>query len=121
MTVTPIPIRGLFSRFRFGKRAILLVLIAEVLTVGTIFVVIPIMVVLVASVIDPVVILIVSMLFFLASIVLRLCRCGNCCGGSKGCGKNTESEKKPMSIVHVVISSLKISFRNPGSQRVCGE
>jgi hypothetical protein len=42
MTVTPIPIRGLLFRFRFSKGTIFLVFIAEVLTVGTVFVAIPI-------------------------------------------------------------------------------
>jgi hypothetical protein len=99
MTVTPIPIRSLLFRLRFSKGAIFFVFIAEVLTVGTVFVGIPIVIVLVATVIDPVLVLVVSMFFLLASIVLRLCRSGNC----KGCGKNKETEKISISIVHVVI------------------
>ena len=54
MAVTPIPIRRLLLRFRLSKGAILFVLLAEVLAVGTVFVVVPIVVVLVGTIIDPV-------------------------------------------------------------------
>jgi hypothetical protein len=42
------------------------------------------------------------MVFCLASIVLWLGRSANCCGGGKGCGKNKETEKISMTMVHVV-------------------
>jgi hypothetical protein len=103
MTVTPIPIRGLLLRFRLSKGPIIFVSLAQILTVGTVFVAIPIVIVPVAMVVDPVVVFIVSMVVFLASIVLRLCRSGNCCGGSKSCGKNKETEEISISTVHVVI------------------
>jgi hypothetical protein len=56
----------------------------------------------VATVIDPFLVLVVSMIFLLASIVLRFCRSANCRRGGKGYGKNKEAEKISISIVHVV-------------------
>src|ERR1700686_133267 len=100
MTVTPIPIRSLLFRFRFSKGTIFFVFIAEVLTVGAIFVGIPIVVILMAAIIDPVLVFVV-LTFCLASIVLWLCRSANCCGGGKGCGKNKETEIISITIVHV--------------------
>jgi hypothetical protein len=101
MTVAPVPIRRLLPRLRFGKGTIVLVSLAEVLTVGTVFVVIPIVVVFVATVIDLVLVLIVSTVFFLASIVLRLGRSTNCCWGGKGCSKNKRTEKISVPTMHV--------------------
>jgi hypothetical protein len=101
MTVTPIPIRGLLSRFRFSKGTIFLVFIPAILTVGTVLVGIPVVIVLVATVIDPVLVFVVSMVFLLASIVLRLCR-ANCCWGGKDCGKNKRTQKISISTVHLV-------------------
>jgi hypothetical protein len=48
LDVTPISIRGLLSRFRFSKGTIFLVFIPAILTVGAVFVGIPIVIVLVA-------------------------------------------------------------------------
>jgi hypothetical protein len=102
MTVAPIPIRCLLLRFRFSKGTILFVSLAEVLTIGTIFVVIPIVIVLVATVIDPVLVLVVSMVFFLASIVLRLGRSTHRCWGGKGCSKKKGTEQISITMVHIV-------------------
>jgi len=117
MTVTPIPIRGLLFRFRFSKGTIFLVFIPAILTVGMVFVGIPIVIILVATVTYPVLVFIVSTswVFFLASIVSRLCRRANCRWGDKGCGRNKETEKISISTVHLVFqssSSLKICSRN---------
>ena len=103
MTVAPIPIRRLLLRFRFGKGTILFVSLAEVLTIGTVFVVIPMVIVLVATVIDPVLVFIVSMVFFLAPIVLRLGGSTNCCWSGKGCSKKKGTEQISVTTVHVVI------------------
>jgi hypothetical protein len=102
MTVTPIPIRGLLFRFRFSKGTIFLVFIPAILTVGTVFVGIPIVIVLVAAVIYPVLVFIVSMVFLLAFIVLRLCRRANCRWGGKDCGKKNRTQKISISTVHLV-------------------
>jgi hypothetical protein len=58
--VAPIPIRPLLLVSRISNGPMLTMSLAEVLTIGTIFVAIPIAVVLVGTVIDPVVPLIVS-------------------------------------------------------------
>jgi hypothetical protein len=102
MTVAPIPIRRLLLRFRFSKGTIIFVSLAEVLTIGTVFVVIPMVIVLVATVIDPVLVLIVSMVFFLAPIVLRLGGSTNCCWSGKGCSKKKGTEQISVTTVHVV-------------------
>lgn len=102
MTVAPIPIRRLLLGFRFGKGTIVFVSVAEVLTIGTVFVVIPIVVVLVRMVIDPVVaVFVVSMVFLLAFIVL-LPGCTNSRWGGKGCGKKKRTDKISITMVHVV-------------------
>jgi hypothetical protein len=102
MTVAPIPICRLLLLFRLGKGTILFVSLAEVSTIGTVFVVIPIMVVLVGAVIDLVVIPIVSMVFFLASIVLQLGRSTNCHWRGKGCTKKKGTDKISITTMHIV-------------------
>ena len=102
MSVTPIPIRPLFTLFHLGERTILSVSLPEVLTIGTIFVVIPVVVVLVGAVIDPVAVLSVSMVFFLPSIVLWLGRSTNRHWGGKGRSKKKGTEKISITTVHFV-------------------
>jgi hypothetical protein len=122
MTVAPVPIRRLLLRLRFRKRTIVLVFLAEVLMVGTVFVVIPIVVVLVATVIDLVLVLIVSTVLFLTSIVLRLARSTNCCWSGKGCGKNKRTEKISIPTVHVVfLLAQNFHLGILGSPGVCSD
>jgi hypothetical protein len=116
--VTPIPIRRLLLLFRLSKGTILFVPLAEVLTVGTVFVVIPIVVVLVGAIIDPVAVFIVSMVFFLASIVLRLGRSTDCRRGHKGCSKKKGTEKISITTVHIVFLLAQEFLRGVFS---CGE
>jgi hypothetical protein len=71
---------------------ILSVPLAEIHAVGTIFVVIPIVVVLVGAVVNPVLVIIVAMAFFLTPVVLRSGRCTHCCWSGKGCSKKKETE-----------------------------
>ena len=74
MTVTPIPIRTLFFRLQFHKGVILSVPFAEIYAIGTVFVVIPIVIILVLTVIEPVAVIVVTTVFFLTPVVLRLGR-----------------------------------------------
>jgi len=92
MTVTPIPISPLVPLPHFNKRMILSVPLAEIRAVGTIFVVIPIVVVLVGAVVNPVLVIIVAMAFFLTPVVLRPGRRTHCCWSGKGCSKKKETE-----------------------------
>jgi hypothetical protein len=55
MTVTPVPIRLLLLLFLFGKGPILFVIVLKIPAIGMVFAVIPIVVVLMGTVIDPVV------------------------------------------------------------------
>jgi hypothetical protein len=122
MTVAPVPIRRLVPVFRFSKGPILFVSLVEVLSIGTVFVAIPIVVILVATVVDPVVVLIVSMVFFLASILLRLGRSTNRCWGGQGCSKQKGTEKISITTVHVVfLLAQEFQLEILGSQRVCSD
>jgi len=102
MTVTPLPIRSLLLLFHFRKRTILSVSLAEIQTIGMVFVVIPIVIVPVVTVIEPVAIIVVTTVFFLASIVLRPGRGNQCRWSGKGCSKQKGFEKISMATVHVV-------------------
>jgi FlaA1/EpsC-like NDP-sugar epimerase len=102
MTVTPLPIRPLLLLFRSRKRPILSVSLAEVQTIGMVFVVIPIVIVPVVAVVEPVAVLIVSMVFFLSSVVLLPGRSTHCRWYSKRCSKKKGTEKISIATVHVV-------------------
>jgi len=102
MTVTPVPIRVLFFHFQFHKGVILSVSFAEVYAERTVFVVIPIVIILVLTVIEPVAVIVVAAVFFLASVILRLgpgihrrrrCQC---------CAKNKETEQILIATLHFV-------------------
>jgi hypothetical protein len=122
MTVAPIPVRPLLLLLHFSKRTILSVSLPEVLTIGTIFVVIPIVVVLVVTVVDSVAVLVVTTVFFLTPIVLWPGRCANRWWSSKGCSKNKGTEKISVTTMHVVfLLAQKFHLGILGLQRVCSD
>jgi len=102
MTVTPLPIRPLLLLSHFRKRPILFVSLAQVQTIGVVFIVIPIVIVPVVTVIEPVTVIVVPTVFFLASIVLRPRRSHHCRWSGNGCSKQKGTEKISMATVHVV-------------------
>jgi hypothetical protein len=102
MTVTPIPIRPLISLFHFRKRTILSVSFTQVHAKGTVFVVIPVVIVPVITVIDAVAVIVVTTVFFLSSVVLRLACCVHYRWRSQGCCKNEKTEQILMATLHVV-------------------
>jgi hypothetical protein len=77
MTVTPIPIRPLRLAVRFSEGTIPSVILLEIPAIGAVFVVIPIVIVLVGTVVDPIAVLIVSTVVSLASVVWRPRRSAN--------------------------------------------
>jgi hypothetical protein len=103
MTVAPIPVRLLVPLSLFGKRPVVSVTLLEIPAIGMVFVVIPIVIVLVITVVDSIAVLIVSMIFFLASAVLRLGPCIHCRWHSKSSSKNKRTEKILISSVHIFI------------------
>ena len=76
--MAPIPISRLLPLLCYSEGTILLVSLPEILAVGTVFVVIPIVIVLVGTVVDPVAIIIFAMTFFLTCAVLRPGRSTHC-------------------------------------------
>lgn len=78
MVVAPIPVRSLLFHLEFGKGTILSVAFSEIDSEGMVFAIIPIVKVLVLTIVNPPLILIVSVVFFLASIILRRGRRPNC-------------------------------------------
>jgi hypothetical protein len=70
MTVAPVPIRLLVSLFCFSKGSVVSVALLEISAIGMVFAVVPIVVVLVITVVDPILVLIISAVFFLSSVVL---------------------------------------------------
>ena len=76
--------------------------LAEVDAEGTVFIIIPIVIVLVVTVVDLSVILIVSMVFFLASIRFRFGRGVNCRWRSKYYRKKKGTEQILVSMLHVI-------------------
>jgi hypothetical protein len=93
MAVPPVPIRSLLLFLQLSKAPIRPVFRAKVLAIDAVFVFVPIVIVLVVAVVDPVMILIVPMVFFLASIVLRLGRRRHCGWNGKGCSEKKELNK----------------------------
>ena len=74
MTVPPIPIGPLLPAARFSNRTIFFVIPLEIPAIGMVFVRIPIVIVLVAAVVDAFAFPIpVSLVFFLMSVVLLPC------------------------------------------------
>lgn len=82
MIVAPIPVRGLLVALQFGDVAIHDVLVAEVLPVRAVLIVIPVVIILVGPVVNAL-LLLVAMVVFLTSVILRR---GFCADGY-GCGK----------------------------------
>ena len=78
MTMAPIPVCPLLLLPNLSKGPVLSVMLLEIPAISTIFVIVPIVIVLVITVVDPVAVLIVSMTFFLTSVVLRLARSIHC-------------------------------------------
>jgi hypothetical protein len=108
MTVTPIPIRPLLPAVRFSKTTMRSVILLEILTIGTVFVVIPIVIVLVVTVVDPAAVTLAAMVFFSTSVVLLPGRSTHCRRHSKDCSKNKGTEKISTATVHVFFSWLEI-------------
>jgi hypothetical protein len=100
MTVPPIPIRSLLPAVRSSKRTILSAILLEVQTIGTVFVFIPIVIVLVVTVVEPVAALLVSTVIFLTSVVLPPGRSTHCRWCNKGCSKKKGTEKISIVTVH---------------------
>ena len=101
MTVAPVPIRLLVSLFCFSKGSVVSVALLEISAIGMVFAVVPIVVVLVITVVDPILVLIISAVFFLSSVVLLSGRSAYRRGDSKGCGKHKETEQISMITVHI--------------------
>jgi hypothetical protein len=85
MSVAPVPIVPLFFHFQFDKGMVLAVPFAEVYTVRTVLIVIPVVIVLMVPVVDPVLVFAVSVVFFLASVLLRPARRVHCRGRRESC------------------------------------
>lgn len=101
MIVTPIPIRPLLLLFHFGEGSISFVPLGEILTVETVFVVVPVVIVVAGAIVEPFVVLIVAMVLFLAPIVLRPGRSHHCRWSGNGCSKQNGTEKISMTTVHL--------------------
>jgi len=69
--MTPIPLLCLLLHLELHKWMVLTVSLAQIYAIRTIFVVVPVVVVLVLTVINPVAVIVVSMVFFLTSVVFR--------------------------------------------------
>lgn len=121
MTVTPVPIRRLFFHLQFHKGVILTVPFAEVYTEGTVFVVIPIVVILVLTVIEPVAVIVVTTVFFLTPVVLRFACCVHRRWRSQGSAKNKKAEQILITTLHVAFFMAQDFLLGIlGLQRVCG-
>ena len=73
--MTPIPILSQLLHPEFDKGMVLTASLAQIYAIRTIFVVVPVVVVLVLTVINPVAVIVVAMVFFLTSVVLRSVSC----------------------------------------------
>src|SRR6266849_2031782 len=104
MTVTPVPIRRLFFHLQFHKGVIFSVPFAEVYTEGTVFVVIPIVIILVLTVIELVAVIVVTTVFFLTPVVLRLACCVHRRWRSQGSAKNKKKAEQ------ILITTLHVAF-----------
>jgi hypothetical protein len=62
MIVTPIPIRPLLLPFHFSKGPISFVLLGEILTIETVFVVVPVVIVVVGAIVEPVAIVVAALI-----------------------------------------------------------
>jgi hypothetical protein len=119
MTVTPLPILTLFFHLQFHKGVILSVPFAEVYAEGTVFVVIPIVIVLVLTVIESVVV--VTTVFFLTPVVLRLGPSIHYRWRSQGCAENKKAEQILIATLHVVfLLAQDFLLGILGQQGVCG-
>lgn len=120
MTVTPIPIRPLLLLSHFSERPIFSVSLPEVYAEGTVFVVIPIVIVLVVTVVEPIAVIVVTTVFFLSSVVLCPGRSADYRWRGKGRSKKNGTEKISISTVHVVfLLAQEFLLGNLGLQRVC--
>jgi hypothetical protein len=100
MTMTPVPIRTLFFHLQFHKGVILSVPFAKVCTEGTVFVLIPIVRILVVTVIEPLAVIVVTMVFFLTPVVLWLGRSTHYRRRSQCCSKYKKAEQIFISTLH---------------------
>jgi len=101
VTVAPVPICLLVPLFCFSQGSIIFVALLEISAIGMVFVVIPIVIVLMITVIDPILVLVIPAVFFLSSVILLSGRSAYRCGCSKGCGKHKETEQISMITVHI--------------------
>ena len=120
MIVTPLPIRSLILHSHLRKWPILSVSLAEVYPIGMVFVVIPIVIVPVVAVVEPVAVIVVTPVLFLPSIVLRLGRGTHCCWSSKGGRQKKGAEKISITTVHLVfLLAQEFNVGMLGPHRVC--
>jgi hypothetical protein len=101
VTVAPVPIRLLVPLFCFSQGSIVSVALLEISAIGMIFAVIPVVVVFVITVVDPILVLIIAAVFFLSSLILLSDRSAYRCRCYKGCGKHKETEQMSMITVHI--------------------
>ncbi len=100
----------------------LFVPLAVASTMETVFLVIPIVVVLVGTARDPVVGFIVSLVFFPASVVLGFGRRTSCRWCGEGRSKKKGAEKISLTPVHVVlVPAQEFHPGIPGPRRVCSD
>ncbi len=103
MTVTPVPIRILFFHLQFHKGVILSVPFAKVYAERTVFVVIPIVIVLVMTVIEPIAVIVVTTVFFLTPVILWL-------GHRIHCRRRRQCPSKYKKTEQIFISTLHFVF-----------
>jgi hypothetical protein len=120
MTVAPIPICALLFLALFGERTILSMLLPEILAIGTVFVGIPIVIVLVVAVVYLVAVVVGLMMLFLAYMVLRPGGREHCRWCSKDGRKKKGTAQVSIGAVHVIILlALEFHSGNPNAQEVC--
>jgi len=102
MTVAPIPIGALLFLALVAEGTIIPVLLSEILAIGTVFIRIPVVVVLVVAVVNLVVVVLVLVMVVLMSVVLWPGGRDHCGWRSKGCGEKNRAEKASIGAVHFV-------------------
>jgi hypothetical protein len=116
MSVAPIPVLILLVRVRLVVFTKILLILPQVLTVGAIFVLIPIVVVLVGAIVDTATVSVVALAVFLAFVFLTsVVLSGGTDRDSRGCEKCGGQGKKSQvseSGFHVVVL-LRIKNSNP--------
>jgi hypothetical protein len=101
MPVAPIPVGGLLFHFEFEEWVVLPVCLAEIHAVGTIFAVVPIVVILVIAIVDPLSVIVVFPVFFLMTVLLPRRRVSYGRGDREGRCKTKGTEQISISAMHV--------------------